>query len=58
MAKCWTVGVTRWSNNMFVKDLYDEPKEYELIQIIRGSRSILRDANPDYIINTIYEVPK
>lgn len=58
MAKCWTVGVTRWSNNMFVKDIYDEPKEYELIQRIRRSRSILREENPDYIINTIDELPK
>ena len=58
MAKCWTVGTTRWSTNMFVKDIDEEIDKNELIFKIRESRRILRDSNPDYIINTLDELPK
>jgi hypothetical protein len=58
MAKCWTVGVARWSTNMFVKDIDEEINKEELILKIRESRRILRDSNPDYIINTLDGLPK
>lgn len=58
MANCWTVGTTRWSTNMFVKDINGEINDDELISKIIESRRILRDSNPDYIINTLDELPK
>lgn len=58
MANCWTVGTTRWSTNMFVKNIEEEFNKDELISKIIESRRILRDSNPDYIINTLDELPK
>ena len=62
-AKCWTVGVARWSVNMnitSIEDAYylDEGlHSNEINERLKTSRKILRDAGADYVIDTLNELP-
>jgi len=60
-ANCWTIGVSRWSINMNIDSLEmidtieNNPKL--LHKKMKESRLKLEQSNPDYIINTLYELP-
>lgn len=55
-----TVGVAKWSSNMQMTD-YDEDKKLskkEYYKRLKISREILWSAKPDYVINSLNELPK
>ena len=60
-ANCWTVGVARWSVNMDIDSLEAidniEYNQKLLHKKINESRIKLEQSNPDYIIDTLYELP-
>ena len=70
-AGCWTVGVARWSVNMGVSSInelndmnqlmYNEENCYGNYRILRDkidkSKDILKSENPDYVIQTLEELP-
>jgi phosphonoacetaldehyde hydrolase len=60
-AGCITVGVARWSihmNIMSISDAYEFDEKYPEIQDrLKHSRSILREAGADYVIDTLDELP-
>ena len=70
-AGCWTVGVARWSVNMGVSSIdelndmnqltYNEGNCYGNYTILRDkidkSKEILKSENPDYVIQTLGELP-
>ena len=55
-----TIGVAKWSSNMLMTD-YDEDKKLskkEYYKRLKISREILWSASPDYVINSLNELPK
>lgn len=55
-----TIGVAKWSINMLMTD-YDEDKNIkksEYKRRLNNSREILWSANPDYVIDSLSELPK
>ena len=58
-AGCITIGVAKWSTNMKMKS-YEEGNtisKEEYVEKLKESRNILSDANPDYVINSLNEIP-
>ena len=58
-AGCITIGVARWSTNMKMKSYEEENNiiKEEYIEKLKESRKILFDSNPDYVINSLCEIP-
>ena len=57
-AKCWTVGVIRWSTYMNVLPSELSILNRELIESKKiESRKTLEKSNPDFIIDTLDELP-
>ena len=58
-AGCITIGVAKWSTNMKMKSYEEENNitKEEYIEKLKESRNILLDANPNYIVNSLYEIP-
>ena len=58
-AGCITVGVSRWSPYMEIYDLNDEKHLTfkKLNKKDNKSKKMLKKANPDYLITTLYELP-
>jgi len=55
-----TVGVAKWSTNMKMTD-YEEDKRLskeEYVELLKNSRGILWSAKPDYVIDSLNELPK
>jgi len=59
-AKCWTVGVARWSTNMNIATIEDAYglHIYELQNQLKKSREILYDSGADFVIDTLDELPQ
>ena len=59
-AKCWTVGVARWSINMNISSIEDAYglHIYELQNQLKKSREILYDSGADFVIDTLDELPQ
>lgn len=58
-AGCITIGVAKWSTNMKMKSYEEENSisKEAYVEKLKESRNILSDANPDYIINSLNEIP-
>lgn len=55
-----TVGVAKWSTNMKMTD-YEEDKntsKEEYVERLKKSREILWSAKPDYVVDSLNELPK
>tara|TARA_B100000519_G_scaffold202706_2_gene221930 strand:- start:2724 stop:3512 length:789 start_codon:yes stop_codon:yes gene_type:complete len=59
-AKCWTVGVARWSINMNISSIEDAYglHIYELQNQLKKSREILYNGGADFVIDTLDELPQ
>ena len=59
-AKCWTVGVARWSTNMNISSIEDAYglHIYELQDKLKQSRETLYGGGADFVINTLDELPQ
>lgn len=59
-AKCWTVGVSRWSTNMKISSIEDAYglHIYELQNQLKKSREILYEGGADFVIDTLDELPR
>ena len=60
MADVWTGGVVRWSINMKVKDVdeYDKMDWIGKDKKIKDCRKTLESSKPDYIFDTLDELPE
>ena len=59
-AKCWTVGVARWSINMNIHSIEDA-YGFSIDDVqdkLMNSRIILEEAGADYVIDTLDELPQ
>ena len=58
-AGCWTVGVARWSPNMNITNIHDAYylSYKDIKRNIIDSQRKLNDAKPDFIIQTLDELP-
>ena len=54
---CITIGVAEYSINMKMKNYDDILKKEEYIERLKQSREILWSAQPDYVINSLRELP-
>ena len=57
---CITIGVAKWSTNMKMTD-YEEDKRLtkeEYVERLKNSREILWSAKPDYVVDSLNELPK
>ena len=59
-AKCWTVGVARWSSNMNIATIEDAYSLhiFELQGQLKKSREVLYNAGADFVIDTLDELPQ
>tara|TARA_B100001094_G_C18088879_1_gene749282 strand:- start:254 stop:1042 length:789 start_codon:yes stop_codon:yes gene_type:complete len=57
-AGCITIGVAKWSINMKIKDYNEELSKEEYIERLKDSREELWSAKPDYVIDSLNELPK
>ena len=57
-AGCITIGVAKWSINMKIKDYDEELSKEEYIERLKNSREELWSAKPDYVIDSLNELPK
>ena len=59
-AKCWTVGVARWSINMNIATIEDAYglHIYEMQDRLQHSRNVLYDSGADFVIDTLDELPQ
>ena len=57
-AGCITVGVAKWSTNMKIKSYDERLSKGEYIKRLNNSREILWSSNPDYVIDSLDELPK
>ena len=59
-AKCWTVGVARWSINMDISSIEDAYglHIYELQDHLKKSRETLYEAGADFVIDTLDDLPQ
>jgi len=57
-AGCITIGVAKWSINMKMTDYNDELSKEEYIERLKNSREELWSAKPDYVIDSLNELPK
>ena len=53
--KNWIVGVSRWSIHMNIYNIHDAYnfQSYELKDKIKESKKLLKDAGPDFVIETL-----
>jgi phosphonoacetaldehyde hydrolase len=56
-AGCITVGVAKYSTLMKMKDYDERLSREEYIERLKNSREILWSSNPDYVIDTLDELP-
>jgi phosphonoacetaldehyde hydrolase len=58
-ASTWTTGVARWSTNMRIKtnEEYNDLSIFERDKKLNECRDILSSANPNYVIDTLDELP-
>jgi len=59
-AKCWTVGVARWSINMNLQSIDDAYglSIHDVQDKLRYSRTVLEEAGADFVIDTLDDLPK
>ena len=56
-AGCITVGVAKYSTYMKMTDYDEILSKEEYIERLKNSREILWSSNPDYVIDTLDELP-
>tara|TARA_B100001287_G_C22682994_1_gene531593 strand:- start:2327 stop:3109 length:783 start_codon:yes stop_codon:yes gene_type:complete len=56
-AGCVTVGVAKWSTNMLITKMNQKLTKEEYVERIKNSRLRLKEANPDFIVTSLDEVP-
>lgn len=53
-----TVGVAKWSINMKMNNYNQELTKEEYVERLKSSREMLWSANPDYVIDSLNELPQ
>jgi phosphonoacetaldehyde hydrolase len=53
-----TVGVAKWSTNMKMTEYNDNISKEEYVERLKCSREALWESNPDYVIDSLDELPK
>ena len=56
-AGCITIGVAKWSTNMLITEKNQRLKREEYVERLKNSRLRLKEAEPDFIITSLDEVP-
>ena len=59
-AKCWTVGVARWSINMNLQSIDDAYglSIHDVQDKLKYSRTVLGEAGADFVIDTLDDLPR